>query len=100
MLVLLLIAAATMIMVIVLTAYAASIRYDISVVESENNVLWDDIKNLQTSQTTMNGVSYVENKAKERLDMVTAGTENVVYITSEDIPPAGFADVLKAKAYQ
>ena len=100
MLILLLIAVMTMILVIVMTAYAASIRYDIGQVQAENSVLWDDIKNLQSNQTTKNGVGYVEEKAKQELGMVTAETEKCVYITSEDIPTAGFADVLKAKAYQ
>lgn len=90
----------TMILFIVMTAYAASIRYDIGQVQRENELLWDEIKNLQSSETTMNGVGYVEEKAKKELGMVPADTEKCVYITSDDIPPAGFADVLKAKAYQ
>lgn len=90
----------TAILLIVMTAYAASIRYDIGQVQAENSLLWDEIKNLQSSETTMNGVGYVEKKAKKELGMVTAGTDKCVYITSDDIPAAGFADVLKAKAYQ
>ncbi len=90
----------TMIMLIVMTAYAASIRYDISAIEAENSNLWDEIKNLQSSQTTMNGVGYVEKRASKELGMVTADADQIVYITTDDIPAAGFADVLKAKAYQ
>lgn len=90
----------TMILVIVLTAYAASVRYEISQVQAENSQLWDEIKNLQSNETKMNGVGYVESKAKKELGMVTAGTDRCVYITSDDMPAAGFADVLKAKAYQ
>ena len=90
----------TVILLIVMNAYAADVRYNIGQVQAENSVLWDEIKNLQSNETTMNGVGYVEEKAREELGMVTAETEKCVYITSEDIPPAGFADVLKAKAYQ
>lgn len=90
----------SMIMLIVMTAYAASIRYDISVMDAENSALWDEIKNLQSSQTTMNGVGYIEKRASKELGMITAGTDEIVYISSDDIPPAGFAEVLKAKAYQ
>ena len=99
-LILLLAAVMTMMLFIVMTAYAASVRYDIGQVQRENNLLWDEIKNLQSSETTMNGVGYVEEKAKKELGMVPADTEKCVYITNADIPPAGFADVLKAKAYQ
>lgn len=99
-LVLLLSIAVTLILLIVMNAYAASIRYDIGQVQAENNVLWDEIKNLQSHETTMNGVGYVEEKARKELGMVSAGTEKCVYITSDDVPAAGFADVLKAKAYQ
>lgn len=99
-LILLLSVAMTLILLIVMNAYAASIRYDIGQVQAENSLLWDEIKNLQSHETTMNGVGYVEEKARKELGMVTAETEKCVYITAEDVPSAGFADVLKAKAYQ
>lgn len=90
----------TMILVIVMTAYAASIRYEINAVQSQNNLLWDEIKNLQSNESTKNGVGYVEKRANKELGMISAGTDKCVYITSDDVPAAGFADVLKAKAYQ
>lgn len=92
--------AMTMILLIVMTAYAASIKYEIGVTEAENSALWDDIKHLQSSQTTMNGVGYVEERAAQELKMKAAKTEQIVYVSRSDMPPAGFADVLKSKAYQ
>lgn len=92
--------AVTMIMMIVLTAYAASIKYDISVTEAENNVLWDDIKRLQSSQTTLNGVGYVEQRAGDVLKMKTAPADRIVYINGSDVPADGFAEVLRSKAFQ
>ena len=88
-----------MIMFIVTTAIASSIRYEISVTQAENAALWDEIKHMQSSQTTMNGVGYVEERADDELGMKVAGNERCVYLTREDIPPAGFADVLKSKTY-
>jgi len=32
--------------------------------------------------------------------MMAAGSDQCVYITRDDVPSAGFANVLKAKAYQ
>lgn len=98
-LLLLLAVTVTLILFIVTTAYAASIRYEISVTEAENSALWDEIKHMQSSQTTMNGVGYVEEKADDELGMKVAGSERCVYITREDVPPTGFADVLKSKTY-
>ena len=92
--------AMTMILLSVMTAYAASIKYEIGVTEAENRALWDDIKHLQSSQTTMNGVGYVEERAAQELKMKAAKTEQIVYVSRSDMPPAGFADVLKSKAYQ
>ena len=97
---LLLAAAVVVILFIVTNAYAASVRYEIGQVETENAQLWDEIKNLQSSESTKNGVGYVEKRAKKELGMVTAEADRCVYITADDIPSAGFADVLKAKAYQ
>lgn len=99
-LILLAVAAITMVMVIVMTAYAASIRYEISQVQSENSQLWDEIKNLQSNESTRKGVGYVEEKAGKELGMMAAGSDQCVYITRDDVPSAGFANVLKAKAYQ
>ena len=92
--------AAVLIAVIMMTAYAASIRYDISVAEAENSALWDDIKHLQSSQSMMNGVGYVEQRASEELDMKAAKSDHIVYLTGTDTPPGGFADVLKSKAFK
>ena len=85
---------------IVMTAYAASIRYDISATEAENNALWDEIKQLQSSQTTKNGVAYVEQRAKDELDMRSAKDDHIVYLTGKDVPPGGFAEVLESKAFK
>ena len=92
--------AVVFIVMIVMTAYAASIRYDISAAEAENNALWNEIKQLQTNQTTMNGVAYIEQRAKEELDMKSAKNDYIVYLTGDDVPPQGFADVLRSKAFQ
>ena len=62
---LLLAAAVVVILFIVTNAYAASVRYEIGQVETENAQLWDEIKNLQSSESTKNGVGYVEKRAKK-----------------------------------
>ena len=88
-----------MIMLIIVTAYAANIRYDINSMIKENNALEGEIENLQAQMYTTNNLNYVENKAVSELGMTYPDTSDKVYITVDDVPEKGFSDVLKEKAY-
>ena len=88
-----------MIMLIIVTAYAANIRYDINSMIKENNPLMGEIENLQAQMYTTNNINYVENKATSELGMAYPETGSKVYITMDDVPEKGFSDVLKEKAY-
>lgn len=88
-----------MIMLIIITAYAANLRYDINSMIRENNALEGEIENLQAQMYTTNNINYVENKATSELGMTYPDTDNKVYITMDDVPEKGFSDVLKQKAY-
>ena len=88
-----------MIMLIIVTAYAANIRYDINSMIKENNTLMGEIENLQAQIYTTNNINYVENKATSELGMAYPETGSKVYITMDDVPEKGFSDVLKEKAY-
>ena len=88
-----------MIILIIVTAYAANIRYDINSMIKENNTLMGEIENLQAQMYTTNNINYVENKATSELGMAYPETGSKVYITMDDVPEKGFSDVLKEKAY-
>lgn len=88
-----------MIMLIIVTAYAANIRYDINSMIKENNTLMGEIENLQAQMYTTNNINYVENKATSELGMAYPETGSKVYITMDNVPEKGFSDVLKEKAY-
>ncbi len=88
-----------MIMLIIITAYAANLRYDINSMIKENNALEGEIENLQAQMYTTNNINYVENKAVNELGMTYPDTGDKVYITMDDVPENGFSDVLKQKAY-
>lgn len=88
-----------MIMLIIITAYSAGIRYDINTMIKENNVLMGEIENLQVKVYSANNVNYIEGKATGELGMIYPATENCVYITSDDLPQPGFADIIKENAY-
>lgn len=93
------VAGVIMIMLIIVTAYAANIRYDINSMIKENNTLMGEIENLQAQMYTTNNINYVENKATSELGMAYPETGSKVYITMDDVPEKGFSDVLKEKAY-
>ena len=78
-----------MIMLIIVTAYAANIRYDINSMIKENNTLMGEIENLQAQMYTTNNINYVENKATSELGMAYPETGSKVYITMDDVPEKG-----------
>lgn len=88
-----------MIVLIIVTAYAAGIRYDINSMVKENNALMGDIENLQVKIFSATNIDYVEGKATGELGMKYPSSENYVYLTGDDLPEPGFADIIKENAY-
>lgn len=88
-----------MIMLIIVTAYSAGIRYDINTKIKENQALMGEIENLQVKVYSANNVNYVEGKAIGELAMIYPTDESRVYIAIDDMPEPGFADIIKEKAY-
>ena len=89
----------SMIMLIIITAYSAGVRYDINSMIKENQALTGEIENLQVKVYSANNVNYIEAKATGELGMVCPSSSSCVFITSDDMPEPGFADVLKEQAY-
>lgn len=94
-----LIVGVAMIMLIIITAYSANIRYNINNTIKENNILMGEIENLQAKVYSANNINYVEGKAVGELGMVYSQSGNRVYIDADDMPEKGFADIIKEKAY-
>ena len=90
---------AAMIIMIIMTAYSANIRYDINSTIKQNNALQGEIENLQVKVYSANNINYVEREAKSTLGMVYPNSGHQIYISSEDVPAQGFADIIKEKAY-
>lgn len=88
-----------MIMLIIVTAYAANIRYDINNMIKENNALAGEIENLQAKLYSTNNINYIESRAIGDLGMTYPDSGERIYITEDDIPEDGFGEVLKEKAY-
>jgi len=88
-----------MIFMIIIAAYSAGIRYDINTMIKNNNALMGEIENLQVKVYSANNVDYIEGKAVGQLGMVYPESKNRVYISSEEMPQEGFADMIREKAY-
>ena len=91
--------AIALITVIILTAYSASIRYDINSMIRQNNILMGEIENLQVQVYSANNVDYIENKATDDLKMVYPESGDRIYIASGNTQQQGFADIIREKAY-
>lgn len=89
----------TMIMLIIITAYCANLRYDINSMIKENNTIQGEIENLQAKLYSTNNINYIESKAISGLGMTYPATGNKVYISADDMPEKGFSEVLREKAY-
>ena len=96
---LVMIAGIAMIMLIIITAYSANLQYNIKSMLKENRALAGEIENLQVKVYSANNIEYVESKATGELGMVYPSESSKVYITNDDIPEEGFADMLREKAY-
>ncbi len=96
---LVMIAGVAMIMLIIITAYSANLQYNINSMLKENRELAGEIENLQVKVYSANNIEYVESKATGELGMVYPSESSKVYITNDDIPEEGFADMLREKAY-
>ena len=96
----LLIGILVVLMLVVTSSYAAKLTYDINRLQVENDALIGEIEDLDVKMMSSTNISYIEETAKKELGMKNAGANNCVYITAEDVPEEGFADILKQKAYE
>lgn len=85
---------------IITTAFAASIKYDTNQMIKENNALEADIENLNVKIYSTNNIEAIEKKATKELGMEYPSSKQIVYLTEEEKPAKGFADILKKQAYK
>ncbi|MGX8773964.1 MAG: hypothetical protein ACSW8G_02785 [Bacillota bacterium] len=86
-------------MVVIIVSYGAKVTYDINTIKAENDVISGEIEDLDVKMLSSNTVIYIESQAKEKLGMKNPDNKHCVYLSSSETPEKGFADMLKAKAY-
>ncbi|QIB70101.1 hypothetical protein Ami103574_12715 [Aminipila butyrica] len=84
---------------IIMTAYAASVKYDINNIIKENQVIIGEIENLTVQLNKANNIQAIEYKATTELGMVYPDPNDFVYISAEEKPVKDFALLLKEEAY-
>ncbi|MBQ6495792.1 MAG: hypothetical protein IJI74_01345 [Firmicutes bacterium] len=95
-----LIGALVLIMVVLMSSYAAKLTYDINRTQLENDALIGEIEDLDVKMMNSTNITYIEQTARNELGMETADIESCVFISADDVPEEGFADILKQKAYK
>ena len=96
---LILVSVVVLMMVVVITSYAAKITYDINTIKTENDVINGEIEDLDVQMLSSSTITYIEGQAKGKLGMKNPDSKHCVYLSSSDAMQQGFADILKEKAY-
>jgi len=81
------------------TAYAASIQYNINTMIKENRVIQGEIENLNVKIESASNIQIVEARAAAELGMVYPVAEQLVFIDGSKETVKDFALVLKEQAY-
>lgn len=87
------------IFMIMVTAFCASLQYDINHMMKENAAVQGEIENLQAKLYSVSNISVVESTATSDLGMKYPSEKKRIYVYSDDMPEEGFAAVLREKAY-
>lgn len=85
--------------VIISTAYAASIKYQINNIIKDNAVLTGEIENLTVQINGANNIQTIEQKASTQLGMVYPDPNQFVYLNKTEKPAKDFAVLLMDGAY-
>jgi len=85
---------------VITTAYAANIKYQINDTIRQNDIIRGEIENLTVQVNAAANIQTVEVKAQYELGMVYPRMEEFVFIAAEEEPPADFAMIIKSEAYQ
>lgn len=84
---------------IITTAFAASIKYETNQIIQQNHELEAEIENLNVEVYSESNIEALEEEAMDKQGMVYPSSKQVVYLTEEDLPKDGFADIMRKQAY-
>ena len=85
--------------IIVSTAYAAKLQYDINTILNENNILQGEIDNLNVAIKKESNIAIIEEKATSELGMIDPQGSQIVRLGEKKVEVSDFAMTLKEQAY-
>ena len=85
---------------VITTAYAANIKYQVNATIKENDVIRGEIENLTVQVNEATNIQTLEIKAQTELGMVYPEMDEFVFIASEKETSGDFAMIIKSEAYQ
>ena len=85
--------------IIVSTAYAAKLQYDINTILNENNILQGEIDNLNVAIKKESNIAIIEEKATSELGMIFPQGSQIVRLGEKKVEVSDFAMTLKEQAY-
>ena len=85
--------------IIVSTAYAAKLQYDINTILNENNILQGEIDNLNVAIKKESNIAIIGEKATIELGMIYPQGSQIVRLGEKKVEVSDFAMTLKEQAY-
>ena len=85
--------------IIVSTAYAAKLQYDINTILNENNILQGEIDNLNVAIKKESNIAIIEENATSELGMIYPQGSQIVRLGEKKVEVSDFAMTLKEQAY-
>lgn len=85
--------------IIVSTAYAAKLQYDINSIMNQNDILQGEIDNLNVALKKENNIAAIEEKAINELGMMYPYESQIVHLGEKKTEVSDFAMTLKEQAY-
>ena len=85
--------------IIVSTAYAAKLQYDINTILNENNILQGEIDNLNVAIKKESNIAIIEEKATSELGMIYPQGSQIGRLGEKKVEVSDFAMTLKEQAY-
>ncbi len=84
---------------VIMAAHVGNVTYHLNNTIKENAVIEGEIENLKIQIQESSKIEVIEQKAIEQLGMNYPEASQFVYAAETEKPPEGFAQLLKAEAY-
>lgn len=84
---------------VIMVAHVGNVTYHLNTTMKENAVIEGEIENLKIKIQEASKIEVIEQRAIEQLGMIYPDASQFVYPNQNEKPPEGFAQLLKAEAY-